>query len=141
MVIVNPIELAQEIKTSYLRYLGTSFYFSDPQLRTAFKDVLLSNRLFKGLFLEGTPVYKRGRTPKAVSEEIIGSSPDEGFLRAIKGERPLYQHQEEAIKKVSNSFFAIGTKFSNDLINETPVYNLLVRMIQIPSKEGRFEFA
>ena len=37
---MNPIELANEIKERYRRYLQTTFYFRDPVLRASFEDAL-----------------------------------------------------------------------------------------------------
>ena len=109
---MNPIELAREIEERYKRYLKTTFYFKDPDLRASFEDALNSGHLSKGPFLEATPVFKRGQTPCTLFQSLLGFQPDEGFLKAVQGDRPLYQHQEEAIRRVlggSNVVVATGT--------------------------------
>ena len=109
---MNPIELAREIEERYGRYLKTTFYFKDPDLRASFEEALNSGHLSKGPFLEATPVFRRGQTPRTLFQSLLGSQPDEGFLKAVQGDRPLYQHQEEAIQRVfegRNVVVATGT--------------------------------
>lgn len=109
---MNPIDLAQEVEQRYRRYLKTTFYFRDPELRASFEAALDAGHLAKGPYLEATPVFKRGQTARALIERLLGSQPDEGFLKAIHGDRPLYQHQEEAIRRVfqgHNVVVATGT--------------------------------
>lgn len=109
---LNPVELAREIEERYRRYLKTTFYFKDPQLRKSFEEALDSGRLSKGPYLEATPVFKRGQNPQALFQNLLGTRPDEGFLKAVEGGRPLYQHQEEAIRHVfsgRNVVIATGT--------------------------------
>jgi len=95
---MNPVELSRRIEESYRRYLQTTFYFKDPDLRASFEEALESGCLSKGPFLEATPVFRRGDTPRALFENLLGFKPDEGFLRAVEGDRPLYLHQTEAIR-------------------------------------------
>jgi ATP-dependent helicase YprA (DUF1998 family) len=109
---MQPIELADQIEGRYRRYLETTFYFRDPELRRSFKDALSAGHLSKGPYLEGTPVFKRAQTPAALFPTLLGSQPDDGFLQAVEGRRPLYWHQEKAIRKVSsgrNTLVATGT--------------------------------
>jgi len=109
---MNPIELAQEIEARYQRYLKTTFYFRDPILRTSFEEALKSGHLSKGPYLEATPVFRRGQAPLYLFPSLLGFQPDEGFLKAVQGPRPLYKHQEEAIQRVfqeHNVVVATGT--------------------------------
>lgn len=100
---LHPIQIAEAVEERYRQYLRTTFYFKDPDLRTSFEETLLSGHLSRGPFLEATPVFKRGLTSRALASTILdGSVPDDGFLSALNGDRPLYQHQEESIRKVSN---------------------------------------
>ncbi|GFP27669.1 hypothetical protein HKBW3S43_00319 [Candidatus Hakubella thermalkaliphila] len=127
---MNPIELAREIEERYQRYLKTTFYFRDPDLRASFEDALNSGHLSKGPYLEATPVFKRGQTPQALFPNLLGLRPDEGFLKAVEGDRPLYQHQEEAIQKVfkgSNVVVATGTGSGK---TEAFLYPILIHLYQ-----------
>lgn len=110
---MNPSELARVIEDRYRRYLRTTFYFRDPILRNSFDQALESEgNLSKGPYLEATPVFKKGKTPRAFFQTLLGYLPDEGFLKAILADRDLYLHQEEAIRRVSqgrNVVVATGT--------------------------------
>ncbi len=99
---MQPIELAHQIEGRYRRYLETTFYFRDPELRRSFKDALSAGHLSKGPYLEATPVFKRTQSPAALFPTLLGGQPDDGFLQAVEGQRPLYWHQGEASRKVSN---------------------------------------
>lgn len=108
---MNPTELAKTIEDRYRRYLRTTFYFRDPILRKSFEDALEhEGSLSKGPYLEATPVFKKGKTCRELFKELLGTLPDEGFLKAT--DKELYLHQEEAIRKVSegrNVVVATGT--------------------------------
>jgi len=109
---MNPITLAQEIEERYRRYLKTTFYFRDPHLRSSFEDALRSGRLSKGPYLEATPIFKRGASTRVLLTDLLGSEPEHGFLKALHGDRPLYRHQEAAIRSVfegRNAIVATGT--------------------------------
>src|SRR2546427_7450904 len=97
---MNPIELARAVEEKYRQYLTTTFYFKDPDLRLSFAQALASGRLSRGPFLEATPVFKRGKTPEMLFDALLGGLVESGFVRAAKGNRPLYEHQERAIVKV-----------------------------------------
>jgi superfamily II DNA/RNA helicase len=109
---MNPIELSSKIEEAYRRYLKTTFYFKDPDLRNSFEQALDLGHLSKGPYLEGTPVFKPGQTPRELFKVLLGYETDERFLKALHGDRPLYQHQEEAIQKAlsgRNVLVATGT--------------------------------
>jgi ATP-dependent helicase YprA (DUF1998 family) len=127
---MNPIELAQEIEARYRRYLKTTFYFKDPVLRDSFDEVLNSGHLSKGPYLEATPVFKRTQKPRDLFRSLLGSQPDEGLLQAVQGDRPLYQHQEQAIQRVfggRNVLVATGTGSGK---TEAFLYPILLHLYQ-----------
>src|SRR5262249_36494348 len=93
-------------------YLKTTFYFRDPDLRRSFQDSLASGRLRKGPYLEGTPVFVSGAKTAAIFQELLGGHADNGFLEATRGERLLYSHQEQSLRRASagdNVVVATGT--------------------------------
>ncbi len=108
----DPIEASREITDRYRRYLRTMFYFRDPELRTSFEKALEDWELVRGPYLEATPVYRRVRPVSEVLREILGEEIDPGFARAAVGSRPLFSHQEEAIRRLAdgrNVVVATGT--------------------------------
>jgi hypothetical protein len=69
---MNPIELSSKIEEAYRRYLKTTFYFKDPDLRNSFEQALDLGHLSKGPYLEGTPVFKPGQTPRELFRDLLG---------------------------------------------------------------------
>jgi hypothetical protein len=109
---MNHIELAKEIEDRYRRYLRTTFYIKDPELRNSFRSALERGGIAKGPYLEASPPYRRGLSPELLFPEVLGESVDPAFLRALNGDRALYQHQEVAVSRVTagrNTLVATGT--------------------------------
>lgn len=127
---MNPVELAGEIEERYRRYLSTTFYFKDPVLRASFHKALASGHLSKGPFLEATPVFKRDQTPRALFERLLQVQPDEGFLEALQAERPLYQHQEEAIRGAFGGHNVIVATGTGSGKTEAFLYPILLHLYQ-----------
>ena len=128
---MNPVELAQKVEEKYQRYLKTTFYFRDPVLRASFKQALKdTDRLSRGPYLEATPVFKRGQTPRSLFQGLLGYAPHDSFLNAVQADRPLYQHQEEAIRRVCegrNVVVATGTGSGK---TEAFLYPVLLHLYQ-----------
>jgi DEAD/DEAH box helicase len=106
------VKLAAEIEERYRRYLRTTFYLRDPELRGSFDRALQEGRLSKGPYIEVTPAYRRSGQPRTLFQDIIGTTIDPKLLGAIDGDRALYAHQEEAIRRVAagrNIVVATGT--------------------------------
>src|SRR5437868_1418410 len=106
------VDLAADIEERYRRYLATTFYFRDPQLRSSFGEALRAGTLSKGPFLEVTPAYARGEAPETLFAGVLGRSIEPNFLSAIDGGRRLYAHQDTAVRRVganNNIVVATGT--------------------------------
>ena len=109
---IDAFALSREIVARYRRYLWTTFSFRDAALQASFERALNRWPLSRGPFVEATPPFRRGRTPRELFSALLDPPPDEGFVQALYGDRPLYQHQEEAIQKVwegQNVIVATGT--------------------------------
>lgn len=108
----SPLGLLEEVAERYRRYLYTTFYFRDPLLRASFNQALAAANLVRGPYLEVARPYPLGVGAGRLLEDVLGEPPDKGFLEAIQGTRPLYRHQEEAIRAVfreRNVVVATGT--------------------------------
>jgi len=127
---MDPVELAQKVEERYRRYLKTTFYFRDPELRESFEQELKdTGHLSKGPYLEATPVFKRGQTPRLLFQSLLGYAPHDSFLNAVYA-GPLYQHQEEAIRRVfegRNVVVATGTGSGK---TEAFLYPILLHLYQ-----------
>lgn len=135
--LTEPINLGEQLKERYKRYLETTFYFKDTDLRKSFREALGSGHLSKGPYLEATPVFKRGKGAGELFQELLPNPPDKGFLKALWGDRPLYLHQERAIQKVfgesRNVVVATGTASGK---TEAFLYPILLHLYQ-EFREGR----
>jgi len=109
---MGEVTLAQEIADAYRRYLEATFHFKDPELRASFSQALERSYLVKGPYLEATPRFKRGATPRALFQQLLGKPMPDAIIRSLHGDRPLYKHQEQAISQASagkNVVVATGT--------------------------------
>ncbi len=127
---MNPVDLAGEIEERYRRYLLTTFYFKDPVLRQSFQLALSTANLSKGPYLEATPTFKRGATPSALFGELLQLGLDQGFLKAIEGERPLYRHQEQAIRSVFDGHNVVVATGTGSGKTEAFLYPILLHLYQ-----------
>ncbi|MCR4411410.1 MAG: DEAD/DEAH box helicase [Thermoguttaceae bacterium] len=109
---MEPREIARRVEEAYRRYLATTFYFKDPELRQSFRQALQEGSLSKGPFPESTAPFKTGQKPAALFPELLGGDIDSGFLEALEAHRPLWLHQQQAIEKCAaglNVVVATGT--------------------------------
>ena len=127
---MNPIELTRIVEEKYRRYLRTTFYFRDPVLRRSFEQALeKTGNLSNGPFIETTPNFKQGVTPRSLFRSILGFEPDDSFLKAIQGDRRLYIHQELAIRKVSAGRNVVATGTGSGK-TETFLFPILLHLYQ-----------
>lgn len=129
---INPLSITQLIKQRYLNYLQTTFQINNPELDALFKETLLRHELIKGPIIEATPPFKKGCTIQQLIDEGI-LSPLFATLNQDKlpVHRPLYLHQENAIRKVisdkENIVVATGTGSGKTEIFIISVLNDLFR--------------
>jgi ATP-dependent helicase YprA (DUF1998 family) len=111
---VDPIATSTLLSATYRRYLRSLLPVRDRGLAVALADcVAASPLLTKGPLLEATPPYQTG----ASLRDLIGEGVlDPAFARlggaALPLDRPLYRHQEQALRKAvvgRNLVVATGT--------------------------------
>ena len=102
------------LSATYRRYLRSLLPVRDPALAAALADCIAASPLLtKGPLLEATPPYRTGATLR----DLIGEGVlDPAFARlggpALPLDRPLYLHQEQALRKAAagrNLVVATGT--------------------------------
>ncbi len=111
---LDPIATSDAISRDYRRYLNSLLPLRDPVLGGALQACIDSTSvLTKGPFLEATPPYRSGSSIRDLIDE--GVLP-KGFSSLASDEmpqdRPLYVHQERALRKVAsgrNVVVATGT--------------------------------
>ncbi len=130
---IHPIHTTVRIRQAYIRYLKTIKPFQDATLRAEFARALEEeNLLLKGPYIEFTPPFKPGKTPDALINEGVLSSNFRalGHSDGIPLERPLYLHQEEAIRKVRggrNIVITTGTGSGKTEAFLIPILDALLR--------------
>ncbi|WP_037182166.1 DEAD/DEAH box helicase [Rhodococcoides fascians] len=99
---LDPLAAGAGIEAGYKRYLKTLLAPRDPALATAFDSAIdESTLLTKGPLLELTPPYAPGATlADLVSDGTLHRDFPQLASAALPMDRPLYQHQEAAIRKV-----------------------------------------
>lgn len=129
--ILDPLITARTIETTYKRYLTTILHPKEASLRDEFvSEVARSRDLTKGPLLETTPPYAPGRSLRDLIDEGVL---DPTFARlsspALPLDRPLYAHQENAIRKVvagRNVVVTTGTGSGKTESFLLPIFNHLL---------------
>lgn len=98
---LDPILTTRAIESSYIRYLSTTFRLRDEDLQGQFEAELSElGKLIKGPILEATPPFVTGASvDDLVGEGLLSSHFRELETEMLPLDRPLYLHQEQAIRK------------------------------------------
>ncbi|WP_239405904.1 DEAD/DEAH box helicase [Frankia sp. Cj3] len=129
---MDVIATAEHLSLTYRRYLRSLLPVRDPKLARALRDAIdASPLLTKGPLLEATPPYAAGASlRRLIADGVLPS----GFARlggpALPLDRPLYAHQETAIRKAAagrNLVVATGTGSGKTESFLLPVLAELVR--------------
>jgi DEAD/DEAH box helicase/Domain of unknown function (DUF1998)/Helicase conserved C-terminal domain len=111
---LDPLATSDLITTTYRRYLRSLLPIRDTAIAAALDEQITGSQLLaKGPFLEATPPYETGASLRDLIDEGVLSP----GMRAIAGsalppDRPLYRHQDQAIRKAvagRNLVVATGT--------------------------------
>jgi len=95
----SPVEASKTITEKYCRYLKTSFKISEPY-KKEFDRIIGDGKAFaKGPYLDVSDAFAKGKSIYELIEE--GVLPKSFSRIAINQTRPLYLHQEKAIRKVA----------------------------------------
>ncbi|MGV9414756.1 DEAD/DEAH box helicase [Nocardia sp. NPDC003693] len=127
---LDPLAAGADIEAAYKRYLKTLLAPRDPGLATAFDHAVDStSMLTKGPLLELTPPYAPGSSLRELMAEGILHP---GFARmsaTIDLDRPLYRHQETAVRKAvagRNLVVSTGTGSGKTESFLLPIFNALL---------------
>ena len=121
---LNPIEKSRYITNRYKEYLKSSFNFGEGRLQNLFLEELEKENLFKGPYVDMNFPFQRGKNIKSLIDEGIIC---ESFrkLNDINFTRPLYSHQEEAIRIIGKGHSAVITTGTGSGKTESFLYPIL----------------
>src|SRR5690606_14475584 len=122
----------KEITASYRRYLRSLQAVRDPRLSRALRDTIDRTPLLdKGPYLEATPPYLSGSSPDdLIDEGVLGPAFRGLDSRAFPLTRPLYAHQDAALRKLRagrNVVVATGTGSGKTESFLLPILDDLIR--------------
>lgn len=135
----NPVIASKNIKEEFVSYISTTFSFADENLRRQF-IIELNETISNGPWLETNDVFKSGLSINQLIDEGV-LSPLYRDLEAKKPigklykkclpiDRPLYLHQEQAIRTIvngNNAVVSTGTGSGKTNCFLIPVLNELLR--------------
>lgn len=107
----SPITASRNITEKYYRYLKTTFKMGEPYTKEFERLIDNSESFAAGPYLDVTDAFKKGKSIRElISEGILPKS----FSKIrMNQDRPLYKHQENAVRKVitekSNLVVSTGT--------------------------------
>lgn len=101
--VIDPLATSGRISETYHRYLTSLLSLRDSRLATGLAEKISSGgSMTKGPYLDVTPPHEKGASLRDLVGEGILSA---GFLslcsEALPADRPLYVHQERAIRKAA----------------------------------------
>lgn len=129
---IDAVGTAAEIKSTYRRYLQSLLAVRDPSLDAALREAIERTPILdKGPYLEATPAYRPGATVRELIDEgVLAPSFSDLASAKLPLDRPLYVHQERAIRKVvagRNVVVATGTGSGKTEAFLLPILNHLCR--------------
>lgn len=125
---LNPIERSQYIEKRYKDYLKSSFTFGRSQLQKLFVEQLEKEKLFKGPYVDLSYPFQRGKNLNTLIDEGVVCKSFLG-LKDIDFTRPLYSHQEEAIRIIGKGHSAIITTGTGSGKTESFLYPILNELL------------
>ncbi|MER5823891.1 DEAD/DEAH box helicase, partial [Streptomyces mirabilis] len=127
---LDPLATSSMISDTYRRYLRSLLPLREPSLAEALAHAIdTSPLLTKGPLLEATPAYAPGATlNELVAEGVLDPAFRQLTGPALPADRPLYRHQEQALRKAvagHNLVVATGTGSGKTESFLLPVLNAL----------------
>lgn len=125
---LNPIERSEYINQRYKEYLKSSFEFGKSNLQKLFLKQIEGEKLFKGPYVDMSFPFQRGNNlDYLINQGIVCKSFRK--LNDINFTRPLYSHQEEAIKLIKSGRSAIITTGTGSGKTESFLYPILNELL------------
>ena len=136
----SPITASRNIRNGFIDYITTTFHFADAAYEEGFKRALAEEgAVARGPYLDIGGSYETGRSLNQLIEEGEASPLFRELEQApeakkeLKLERPLYLHQEAALRKINAGKSLIVTTGTGSGKTECfliPVVNHLLRQLE-----------
>jgi ATP-dependent helicase YprA (DUF1998 family) len=136
---LNPAIVSKNIKDEFISYITTTFSFADKNLQEKLVDEL-NNIIAKGPYLETNDIFKTGLSmEQLINEDVLSplfrelesrKPNNKLYKRCLPLDRPLYLHQEKAIRSIVSGYNVIistGTGSGKTNCFLIPVINELLR--------------
>lgn len=128
---LNPVTLSRAIKDTFADYVATTLSIADERYANLLKMKLRENGVItKGPYLELGDAYKTGANISSLITEGVMSPLFERFGQGFKLSRPLYVHQELAVRvaaKGDNIIVTTGTGSGKTECFLMPIVNALLK--------------
>lgn len=129
---IDAVATSDSIKTTYRRYLSSLLAVRNPQVDAALRKAIDgTDMLDKGPYLEATPPYAAGKSiEELIADGVLAPRFADLASDALPLDRPLYVHQEQAIRKAAdgrNIVVATGTGSGKTESFLIPILDCLVR--------------
>lgn len=128
---MDPVITKKKIEHDYIEYLSSILEVRDKEINRKVDVALKASKFVKGPYLEATLPFCSGKSLKELADEDIISREFEKINDDIHYERPLYKHQDSAVRKIAgedkNVIVATGTGSGKTECYMLPIFNCLMR--------------
>ena len=127
---MDPILTRDTIAKDYREYIASILSVRNPDITDSALKTLAAAQFVKGPYLEATPPFVAGKSLRGLITEGILSTEFSKIPDDIHLDRPLYAHQEQAIRKITEShqniIVATGTGSGKTECYFYPIFNALM---------------
>ena len=128
----DPFKTANVIRDTFRSYTAKTFFINDPELQEEFQEELNSFPISNGPFIESPNSFKQGRSIRELVDEGVFSKEFITLMQNQEGilTRPLYAHQEKAIRLIESGRNAVVTTGTGSGKTECFLYPILDSLLK-----------
>ena len=128
----DPFKTANVIRDTFRSYTAKTFFINDPELQEEFQEELNSFPISNGPFIESPNSFKQGRSIRELVDEGVFSKEFNTLMQNQEGilNRPLYAHQEKAIRLIESGRNAVVTTGTGSGKTECFLYPILDSLLK-----------
>ena len=137
LIMFNPASASKKIKNEFINYLTTSYKTCDEDYNAQFKS-LLEKEISKGPYVDISDIFKTGSTlNQLINEGVVSSlftklesNKPKGYEIEVPLDRPLFKHQEKALRKAVKDKNIIVTTGTGSGKTESFLYPILNKLFK-----------